>query len=434
MRKALVLILVSLLAVPSAGGFAANASPIPMPPELWLMNADGSDQRAIHALEPGDGWHYVSDHDWSPDGTEIAFIADGSLLIYSLESGITRTVVEGSYSSYVDWSPTGEWIAVATHSGTPRGLFLVRPDGTEMHHAGPDGQAVEPEWSPDGTRIVATYFYDPEQNVELTIVSITGESQVVASDLSFTTASWSPDGTQVTYADRDHRVSVVRIDDGSIAKITATNTSYGYVDWSPDGTQIAYAGQLGVFTINPDGSGKVKLLDNGGSPTWHPTGESLTVDLGDDIMQVPIDGSITTNLTNSPERYDSDPMWSPDVTQIAFISSEKPYIPPDETIELSVILRAREHLVLKGRVHQEGQEYSACTQRPLEVVLQHRSSDEWNAFKRVDTRPDGRFRAEVADRIGRYRALVERTVFRQFGAGNKITCKAARSPATSHRH
>ena len=397
------------------------------------MNADGSGQQAIFTVEQGAGWHHVGDHDWSPDGTQIAALVDGALHLYSLETETSRLVVETPYANHVDWSPTGEWIALGVASGNPRGLFLVRPDGSELHHIGPDGQAVEPEWSPNGTGLAAAYFHDPESNVELRVVQLTGESHVIATDLNYTGASWSPDGTQIVYVDRDQRLSVVKVENGSTAKITDANASYGSVDWSSDGTRIAYAGPLGVFSIQADGTGKVKLLDAGQSPRWHPTGVSLAVVLGDDIVRVTNDGSGQTNLTNSPDRYDSDPMWSPDATQITYLSSEKPYIPPDETIQLTVTLRAHEHLVLKGRVQQEGQEYSSCMHMGIQVLLQRRKNGSWVTIRRVTPSSDGRFSTEVADRPGRFRALVKKEVGPGVG-GNTITCNRALSTVTIHRH
>ena len=40
-----------------------------------------------------------------------------------------------------------------------------------------------------------------------------------------------------------------------------------------------------------------------------------------DIVVVNVDGSDPVNLTNTPERVESRPVWSPDGSQIAFMSS-----------------------------------------------------------------------------------------------------------------
>lgn len=433
MKKWLAGLLVALVVVPLAGGFgAAAASPVPMPPELWLMNADGSGQRLLYPSEP-QRWSSVSDHDWSPDGSEIAFLADGALRIHSLVTESERLVVQMESATYVDWSPTGDWIAIGSAWGTPRGLFLVRPDGTELHHIGPDGQAVAPRWSPDGSRVAAVYFYGPYDPVDLTVVTVEGDVQMLASDLSHTTPSWSPDGMQLAYADKEHRLSVVT-GDGSVTKITPAETAYSAVDWNPDGSKIAYSGPGGIAAVNPDGSGKIELLDNGYTLRWDPAGSQLAGATGNDIFRVAKDGTGVTNLTNTDGRQDTQPRWSPDATKIAYISTEKSYVPPDETIDRTISLVQRRHLVLKGRVRDVGEHSASCTWTSTQVILQRRSSGLWNRIARVNTGEGGRFRVKVADRPGRYRALVREKVFYQPGAGNQITCTAARSAPVTHRH
>lgn len=430
MKRWLVGVLVAALAVPVTGTGTVSASPIPMPPELWLMDADGSGQRRLYPPDP-EQWAYVSPPSWSPDAREVAFLADGALRIYSLTSETQRVVIELDSATHVEWSPTGEWLAVVAW-GSPRGLFLVRPDGTDWHHVGPDAQAVAPAWSPDGSSVAATYYYGPDQPIHLAVVSVQGDVRVLASDINYTTSSWRPDGTRLAYVDSDGRLSVVA-SDGSIHEVTDPGASYGDVAWSPDGSKIAYAGAEGVVAVNPDGSGKIALLPAGSRLDWEPTGAALAAGHGDDIFRVAKDGSGITNLTNDADRYDTDPAWSPDGTKIAYLSSEKPYIPPDETIERTISLRARRHLVLKGVIEQTPGSSGSCSSTPTTVILKRRKANNWFRIARVNTSDGDRFRLKVPDRPGRYRAVVRKKVFGGH-AGNEITCTWARSNTVIHRH
>jgi TolB protein len=145
-----------------------------------IMNADGSERRVlIDAASAGDAnwspdgeWIAYTDgrfccavhivrldgterHDltvggisgrwprWSPDGTTLAWSAHengGSLdgiFIYDLRTGETRLV--SSVTGKLEWSPDGEWIAVAMaeidtcgHPTRAGGLYLVRADGSEL--------------------------------------------------------------------------------------------------------------------------------------------------------------------------------------------------------------------------------------------------------------------------------------------------------------
>lgn len=400
-----------------------------MPPELWLMNADGSGQRPVFAQEGSASWHFLTDHAWSPDGTEIAFIGSGTLQIHSLTTDTTRVVYSHDGVQYVEWSPTGEWIAVATAWGDPRGLFLVRPDGTDWHHIGPDAQAVAPSWSPAGSRIAATYFYGPEEPVHLALVTVQGDVRVLASDLEYTTSSWSPDGTQLAYSDKDARLTVVDAD-GAVTKITPPATSYGDIAWSPDGSKIAYAGSDGIYAVNPDGSGKIKLFDHGLTPEWDPSGSALAATVSDDIFRVSKDGAGVTNLTNTPEHVEQRPAWSPDGTKIAYLRNDKPHVPPDETVERSIWLAQRRHVVLKGRVQDPS---GWCGWGATKVIFQRKRPWGWDRIGNATGDQEGRFRLRVGDRPGRYRAVVHEEVL-DGPWGNQITCTAARSNVVIHRH
>jgi Tol biopolymer transport system component len=93
--------------------------------------------------------------------------------------------------------------------------------------------------------------------------------------------------------------------------------------WSPDGTHIAYVLNGAVRVVNSDGSNDHEVTA-GQDPSWTPDGHKLLVSSFGDIVEVPLNGDPSTNLTNTPNVTETEPVESPDGQWIAFTSNEDP--------------------------------------------------------------------------------------------------------------
>src|SRR5579862_5768364 len=100
--------------------------------------------------------------------------------------------------------------------------------------------------------------------------------------------------------------------------------------WSPDGKQVVLTtnltGRLNLWKLNVSGSWPVQLVQSNErqfSATWSPDGKWIAYqqDSGGnelwDIWAVPADGGAAVNLTNTPERREEEPRWSPDGKSLA---------------------------------------------------------------------------------------------------------------------
>lgn len=103
--------------------------------EIWIMNADGSDQRRLtdnHLDDLGSVW--------SPDSQYLAYwvtAADRSgsdLWVMDITTGTAHQLTRIAGHEYAPiWSPDGAWL-VFTHTpdGGANSLYVVRADGTAL--------------------------------------------------------------------------------------------------------------------------------------------------------------------------------------------------------------------------------------------------------------------------------------------------------------
>ena len=113
----------------------------------------------------------------------------------------------------------------------------------------------------------------------------------------------------------------------------------GSPDWSPDGKQISYHvpyfislySPVTVYAVSPDGGDSRVLVASGDDwgtfdVVWSPDGTRLvgtcTRTYSLQLWTIPLDGGSWTQVTSTPFLVvNTDPCWSPNGTEIAYVSN-----------------------------------------------------------------------------------------------------------------
>ena len=230
-----------------------------------------------------------------------------------------------------------ERIIFQTYRDGNNEVYSMKADGSNplrlTNNASFDG---EPSVSRDGTKIVFTSARDGNAEIYVMNADGTGQTRLTNNLGSDTHASFSADGTKIAFnSDRDGHIDIftMNADGTNQTNVTNTTSPSGAFEptFSPDGTKILFNQFDGndpeIFMINTDGTGNVNLTDSPADDRdarFSPDGTEIVFEsyrnLNWEIVTMDADGSNQVNITNRPGTDDTDPVWSPDGSHIAYIS------------------------------------------------------------------------------------------------------------------
>ena len=321
--------------------------------DIYVMNADGTERVNITNRDAKD-----MDPTWSPDGEWIAFLSrtQGKTDIHRVRpngSGLSSlTSFPAQQYTRPIWSPDGTKIAFTSNREAERPPQL-EPTPEPFFDDAPEfpGTAPLPElyvMNADGsgqTRLTFNVFFDGNP-------------------------TWSSDSQRLAFQSRgdgDHEIYVINVDGSGLTKLTDNDHADVFPAWSPDGRFIAFSSNrpktdfgrelseaarresvirtaaptdFDIYIMEPDGSGTynwthtTSLGDS--APSWSPDGTWIAFEArphyaftlrgsAKDIYVMRFEGADLTNITSAQaqnqEGNDGPIVWSPDGSQVAFVTA-----------------------------------------------------------------------------------------------------------------
>ncbi len=251
---------------------------------IYVMDADGTQ---VHRLTDSSIW--VEAPSWSPDGKQIAFDLlspeqDGSSTAYRT-SGIYVMNADGSDRKAITtgedyspaWSPDGKSIAFYSVRDGKIGLYVMDADGGNerklLDSLNPPMNEA-PSWSPDNQKIA--YTQEPDGVLYAIPVDLSSMPAPIShTDIRLKFPVWSPDGTMIAaYSDPGSDIYVMNADGTGLRKLSPGAEGMDYAaSWSPHSKHLLYADIDGFYVVDVS-TGKVAILTNGKlgdeAPSWIP--------------------------------------------------------------------------------------------------------------------------------------------------------------------
>jgi TolB protein len=190
----------------------------------------------------------------------------------------------------------------------------MRRDGSGQHRlTNTLASETEPDWSPDGQRIVFRSFGGNEASALYTMPVRGGKRmRLTRSSTNEVNPAWSPDGYRIAFQRNDGKTEIGVLDLRTRkTKIIAEGASPA---WSPDGRRIAYAatreGQTELFVIGSGGGRWEQVTTTGGeNPSWSRDGRKLAFDWAGQIFTVNVDSTSLRQVTRPGSGLNIEPDW-----------------------------------------------------------------------------------------------------------------------------
>lgn len=128
-------------------------SPVPLTPQLYTMNVDGTGLRLLTPVVPGKR-SYRTGPEWSPMGDEVAFQQqNGDFQVWTirLKDRVMKQLTNEGENEDPSWAPDGRHMSITRRLGAigdPRGIWILDKQTGRLRQLTFSGDARLSDWSP----------------------------------------------------------------------------------------------------------------------------------------------------------------------------------------------------------------------------------------------------------------------------------------------
>ena len=276
--------------------------------QIWTINTKYSLKRQLTKLNAN-----ISDFEWSPDGTQMIFVAESRVIdketdiqtpkpividryyfkedgkeflgderehlhLLDIKSKTTKQLTKGTSNEILpSWSPDGKKVAYVTKTGEMDrtdnyDVYVLEIDSTNnpiqlTTNLGSDSSSSRPQWSPDGKKIAYLHGGDPAlvwyALQELAVIDLdTKTNSILTKELDRNASSpqWSDDGQNIYFVIEDNMKSQLAkysLKEKKIEKIIPSN--YYIAEWAKN--YVVRNGKIGLILSNTNSPDEVFFYD-----------------------------------------------------------------------------------------------------------------------------------------------------------------------------
>ena len=289
---------------------------------MGLLQAQSSTPKTTPAIPLTDGSVYCMAPTWAPDGEKLAVSTSKYLGIYIVsfpDGGMTQISEDPAAGFGMQWSHSGDKIA----SRIARFEEKKRYNAIAVFDAASGEKTLISEYQ---TLLPGTPIWTPDDQYVYLNGSENFKLYNVQSQQRVQSSAQSVPGYDLVYTKKSH-IQRKTLSDNTEQNIQPVDGQVLNLTISPDQSKMAFEIMGGnLWVADFDGANPVDL-GRGNAPSWSPDSQRLTYMVTEDdgyqftssdIYVINADGTGKVNISNTEERLEMHPDWSPDGNWIAY--------------------------------------------------------------------------------------------------------------------